>query len=389
MSGAVEDTAAGATKTFLGFLGFILLMEGVILALEKVGLQLGVGLFVILLGALCLFSAVFWRTAKRILSAEAQRAIAHVARSRSTPPMLIGAFLIVLVLSPFVEHHRWPFSTVFHDPPTAEDIERAAAPRIAAAQAAAKDEIARAISGAERRIAEAERERDALKKTLATTPVGVEAPIWRDIDAQMHLLDSEILTRCDILLANWRQWTKDKNSILNISSMAVGGRGPALLTSYIDRIDALRVRNSDYVDLTQALNTEALRQLARSLTALHQQALTSSDESALVAFVENVSGAVRAVRARQSSTLAMAGKKDSHGQMTGIGTEAPIVRAQVRRRLVRTTSDIAQAKSLTLRASTTSPTSTAPSGGATAQPLPTCARREARAERVSPRAGPT
>jgi hypothetical protein len=310
VSDAVEDTAAGATKTFLGSLGFILLMQGVIMALEKEGIQLGVGLFVIFLGTLCFLSAVFWRTAKNIFSAEAQQAIADVARSRSTPPMLIGAFLILIILSPFIERHRWPFSTVFHEPPTAEDIEQAAAPQIAAAQAAAKSEIARAISGAEKRIAEAEKERDTLKTALATMPVRVEAPIWRDIDTQMHLLDSEILTRCDILLANWRQWTKDKNSILNISSMAVGGRGPALLKSYIDRMDTLRVGNSDYVGIAQALNTESLRQLASSLTALHQQALTpSDDESALASSMDNVSAAVRAVRAWQSSTLAMATKK--------------------------------------------------------------------------------
>jgi hypothetical protein len=310
MANAVKDTAAGATKAFLGSLSFILLIEGAILARENEGIELSVGLLVIFLGALCFFSAVFWRTAKGVLSAEAQRAIANVARSRSTPAMLIGVLLIMIILSPFIQRHRWPFSTVFHDPATAEDIERAAAPQIATAQAAAKNEIARVTSSAEKRIAEAEKERDTLTKALAQAPVTVEAPIWRDIDAQLHLLDSEILTRCDILLANWRQWTRDKNSILNISSMAAGGRGPALLTSYIDRVDTLRVRNSDYPGIAQALNTESLRQLASSLTALHQQALTSSDdESALASSMDNVSGAVRAVRAWQSSTLAMTAKK--------------------------------------------------------------------------------
>lgn len=36
--------------------------------------------------------------------------------------------LVVVALSPFVEQHRWPFSRVFHDPPSTEDIAKAIAP---------------------------------------------------------------------------------------------------------------------------------------------------------------------------------------------------------------------------------------------------------------------
>jgi len=60
---------------------------------------------------------------------------------RTNPNWAYGAFLALLlaiVLSPFVEQHRWPFSTVFHDAPTAEDIATATAPIQAQLDAAQK-----------------------------------------------------------------------------------------------------------------------------------------------------------------------------------------------------------------------------------------------------------
>jgi TolA-binding protein len=40
----------------------------------------------------------------------------------------LSLVLAGLILSPFVEERRWPFSTAFHDPPTADDLARATAP---------------------------------------------------------------------------------------------------------------------------------------------------------------------------------------------------------------------------------------------------------------------
>jgi hypothetical protein len=40
----------------------------------------------------------------------------------------LALLLLTLVMAPFVEERRWPFSTVFHDPPTAGDIAKATAP---------------------------------------------------------------------------------------------------------------------------------------------------------------------------------------------------------------------------------------------------------------------
>lgn len=48
-----------------------------------------------------------------------------------SPNWIVATFsllLLAIILAPFVEQRRWPFSTVFHDQPTAEDIAKATAP---------------------------------------------------------------------------------------------------------------------------------------------------------------------------------------------------------------------------------------------------------------------
>jgi hypothetical protein len=68
MSEAIEKTAAGATRSFFGTLGFILLMVGVEGMTGVAGIPVGAGLFLALLGALCVYAAFFWETAKSIIS---------------------------------------------------------------------------------------------------------------------------------------------------------------------------------------------------------------------------------------------------------------------------------------------------------------------------------
>jgi hypothetical protein len=63
-------------------------------------------------------------------------AILHWKQIRSwaselNPNWIVAALSLLLaglILSPFVEQRRWPFSTVFRDPPSAEDIANATAP---------------------------------------------------------------------------------------------------------------------------------------------------------------------------------------------------------------------------------------------------------------------
>jgi len=110
MSDAIEKTAAGATRGFFGSLGFILLMLGLEGMTGAAGIQFGVGLFLALIGGLCFYAAFFWETAKKVLSAEAQQAVGHLAQSRVTWFGMIFLGLETLILSRFIEERHWPFS---------------------------------------------------------------------------------------------------------------------------------------------------------------------------------------------------------------------------------------------------------------------------------------
>jgi hypothetical protein len=110
MSDAVEKTAAGATRGFLGSLSFILLMLGLEMLTDKSGIQLGLGFFLVIFGALCAYAAFFWESAKRVLSTEAQVALGRFAQSRVTWFGMLFLVLQTIILSKFIEGHRWPFS---------------------------------------------------------------------------------------------------------------------------------------------------------------------------------------------------------------------------------------------------------------------------------------
>jgi hypothetical protein len=110
VSEQAEDTAAGATRGLFGSLGFILLMVGLEGMTGAAAIQFGVGLFLALLGALCFYVAVFWKTAKKILSQEAKVTIGHFAQSKVTWAILMFLVFQVLIFSRFFEEHRWPFS---------------------------------------------------------------------------------------------------------------------------------------------------------------------------------------------------------------------------------------------------------------------------------------
>ena len=110
MSDSVEKTAGGATRGLFGSFSFILVMLGLEMVTDKAGIQLGLGLFLIMLGALCAYTAFFWESAKKVLSNEAQLAIGGFAQSRTTWGFMIFLVLNVLIFSRFIEEHRWPFS---------------------------------------------------------------------------------------------------------------------------------------------------------------------------------------------------------------------------------------------------------------------------------------
>lgn len=82
---------------------------------------------------------------------------------RTNPNWAYGAslaLLLAIILSPFVEQRRLPFSTVFHDPPTAAEIENATAPI-----RAERDEFKLRLADALRKPAPAPPSQDIAKAT--------------------------------------------------------------------------------------------------------------------------------------------------------------------------------------------------------------------------------
>ena len=57
-----------------------------------------------------LMQLYFGERAKKVLSKDAQDAIANLAGSATTKAALLCAGLVAVILSPFVEQQRWPFS---------------------------------------------------------------------------------------------------------------------------------------------------------------------------------------------------------------------------------------------------------------------------------------
>ncbi len=110
MSDAIQTTAAGATRVLFGTVAFICLMVGIegMTGVEKI--SIGLSWLLIAAGAICAYAAFFWKQAKKVLSDEAQDAIAKFSRSGATKAALLLAVLVSIILSPFVEQHRWPFS---------------------------------------------------------------------------------------------------------------------------------------------------------------------------------------------------------------------------------------------------------------------------------------
>ncbi len=110
MSDAIETTAAGATRVLFGTVAFICLMVGIegMTGVEKI--SVGLSALLIGAGAICAYAAFFWEKAKKVLSNDAQDAIAKFSQSGATKATLLLVVLISIFFSPFIEQHRWPSS---------------------------------------------------------------------------------------------------------------------------------------------------------------------------------------------------------------------------------------------------------------------------------------
>jgi hypothetical protein len=110
MSDDLKDDYSGATKGVFAAVGVMLLAVGGEMIAEKEGLRVGLGLFLVLLGCLFFYAAAFWRTSRKVLSTEAQSVIARFAASYVTWALILFLLFQTLILSRFIEGHRWPFS---------------------------------------------------------------------------------------------------------------------------------------------------------------------------------------------------------------------------------------------------------------------------------------
>ncbi len=123
MSDDLKDDFPGATKGLFASVGLMLLFVGGDMMADKEGLRLGLGLFLVLLGCGFFYASFFWQTAKTVLSDEAQIAVTNFAKSRNTWLAVIFLLFQTLVLSRFVEQHRWPFSYPIDDSVINENTE--------------------------------------------------------------------------------------------------------------------------------------------------------------------------------------------------------------------------------------------------------------------------
>jgi hypothetical protein len=244
---------------------------------------------------------------------------ASLNRATAKASLWIGvAFvtLLLIALSPYVEEKRWPFSAWFQPPPqivhvlpTQEAIDIASQPKIEAAQQDAKKQIEAAQQAVKDQV-------DKLTRDNARLTAKIEAPVWQNIEVQMRRLDREILSPCDNLLTNWREWVKanDHNSIMNASYPAVSSRAGSVIQIYIDGMAALS-RNADQ-EVISALDPSKVRTLGVAVLAVYQQAISPSnlDETVMGALVDNVQDAVRTVRTWQSANLEKAKQKIAAAQ---------------------------------------------------------------------------
>jgi hypothetical protein len=110
---ALHDAAPKATKSLFATIGFILIMVGVELMVERAGPRWFPGIVLFVLGAACFYLAWVWKHIRSKLSDSTQTKIARIAMS---PWWWLGAvFLLVEIalLSPLVEGGRWPFALWF------------------------------------------------------------------------------------------------------------------------------------------------------------------------------------------------------------------------------------------------------------------------------------
>lgn len=130
----LPDTAPLATRALLAVLGFLLLMFGGEVLIDKEGPRWFLGVPLIVLGTACFYSAWAWKRLRARLTQGGREKAAAIATDPRWWLATLLVFLIVMAASPYVEQRRWPFEWVASlrasFSPSAQEIAAAIAPII-------------------------------------------------------------------------------------------------------------------------------------------------------------------------------------------------------------------------------------------------------------------
>jgi uncharacterized protein (TIGR02594 family) len=114
VSDEIQDTPNGAIRALLGAIGFILILLGG--EMIKDSFHPLIGLFLLLLGVACYFALVVWKLVKKRLPERIPADLSIIATSPRWWFAILGIFGLAVILSPYVEQRRWPFThTQFDD----------------------------------------------------------------------------------------------------------------------------------------------------------------------------------------------------------------------------------------------------------------------------------
>jgi hypothetical protein len=166
---------------------------------------------------------------------------------------------LAIILAPFVEQRRWPFSIVFHDPPTAEDIAKATAPI-----RAERDAAIRQRDQAIRERDDAKRETQTLREqqrapasqeqssSLSAEDIATKIGVWQSINQQMNDL-AGILNQGYAMLDKWLPDAKSNRTDLINRATALEASVQKFRTG-LDQLRSLYLKDTDIATALDAVH---------------------------------------------------------------------------------------------------------------------------------------
>ena len=127
----IPETPDKAVRGWIVAIGFTLVLVGGEMMAEKDRSRFYLGVILLCAALPVYLSAAWWSSIKERLSVGQVSSLRLIANDARWWFGLLAIILVWFALSPFVEQQRWPFSKVFHDPPSEEEISKATAPVVA------------------------------------------------------------------------------------------------------------------------------------------------------------------------------------------------------------------------------------------------------------------